>query len=270
MAGTGDKTMILHDRVAVITGAGRGIGKAIAEKMAAEGARVVVADREEGLARQTASELGETAFRVDIGDHRSIDALFAAVIAQFGRIDILVNNAGVGITKLVVDTDREEWERVIGINLTGSFLCCQQAARQMLGQRSGRIINIVSLSGQRGGVGRGAYGASKAGLEVLTKILAVELADYGINVNAIAPGPIMTEVARRMHTQETRDAYHRLTPLRRYGEADEIADAAVFLASDKATYITGHTLNVDGGFQAAGLMFEFDPEKSRSLKAGGE
>lgn len=262
--------MTLQDRVAVVTGSGRGIGKSIAERMAAEGARVVVADREESLAKQTASELKATAFTVDIGDPRSVDKLFAAVVDQFGRIDILVNNAGVGITKLVVDTALEDWERVIRINLTGSFLCCQHAARQMIRQKSGRIINIVSLSGQRGGVGRGAYGASKAGLEVLTRILAVELADYGINVNAIAPGPIMTEVARTMHTQETRDAYHRLTPMRRYGEPSEIADAAVFLASDKAAYITGHTLNVDGGFQAAGLMFEFDPKKSRSLGATGE
>lgn len=262
--------MRLQDRVAVVTGAGRGIGRAIAEKMAAQGARVVVADRDAASARQAAAALKATPMAVDIGDARSVEKFFSDVVEQFGRIDILVNNAGVGITKLVVDTALEEWERVVRINLTGSFLCCQQAARQMIRQRGGRIINIVSLSGQRGGVGRGAYGSSKAGLEVLTRILAVELADYGVNVNAIAPGPIMTEVARQMHTQETRDAYHRLTPLRRYGQPSEIGDAAVFLASDEATYITGHTLNVDGGFGAAGLMFEFDPNTSRSLGASGE
>jgi NAD(P)-dependent dehydrogenase (short-subunit alcohol dehydrogenase family) len=262
--------MRLKDRVAVITGAGRGIGRAIAEKMAAQGARVVVADREESLAKETAAALNATPIFVDIGDPRSIEDLFAAVVEQFGRLDILVNNAGIGITKLVVDTPLEDWERVIRINLTGSMLCCQHAARQMMRQKSGHIVNVVSLSGQRGGVGRGAYGASKAGLEVLTRILAVELADYGVNVNAIAPGPIMTEVARTMHTQETRDAYHRLIPLRRYGEPSEIGDAAVFLASDEATYITGHTLNVDGGFGAAGLMFEFDPKKSRALGASGD
>ncbi|MDQ2804515.1 MAG: 3-oxoacyl-ACP reductase FabG [Pseudomonadota bacterium] len=262
--------MRLQNRLAIVTGAGRGISKAIAAAMAAEGARVVVADRDEAGARQTASELKATPMPVDIGDPRSVETLFAAVVEQFGRIDILVNNAGVGITRLVVDTALEDWERVLRINLTGSFLCCQQAGRQMMRQKGGRIVNIASLSGQRGGVGRGAYGASKAGVEVLTRILAVELADYGINVNAIAPGPIMTEVAREMHTAETRDAYHRLTPQRRYGEPREIAAAAVFLASEESTYITGHTLNVDGGFQAAGLMFEFDPEKSRSLGSAGE
>jgi NAD(P)-dependent dehydrogenase (short-subunit alcohol dehydrogenase family) len=262
--------MRLQDRVAIVTGAGRGIGRAVAEKMAAQGARIVVADRDETLARETAADLNATPVVVDIGDPQSVEKLFSTVVQQFGGINILVNNAGVGITKLVVDTPLEDWERVIRTNLTGSFLCCQQAARQMMRQKSGRIINIVSLSGQRGGVGRGAYGASKAGLEVLTRILAVELADYGINVNAIAPGPIMTQVAREMHTQETRDAYHRLTPLRRYGEPSEIGDAAVFLASDEATYITGHTINVDGGFGAAGLMFEFDPKKSRSLGAAAE
>ena len=129
-----------------------------------------------------------------------------------------------------------------------------------MARRSGRIINIASLSGQRGGTGRAAYGASKAGLELLTRVMAVELAEHGINVNAIAPGPIETEMARRVHDEATRRAYGALTPQRRYGRPEEIADAAVFLASDESRYVTGHTLNVDGGFRAAGLMFELEGE----------
>ncbi len=195
-------------------------------------------------------------------------ALFEQAVLKLGRIDILVNNAGIGATRLVVDIELEEWERIIRINLTGAFLCSQQAARQMIRQgHGGKIVNIVSLSGRKGGVGRSACGASKAGLEVLNKIMAVEFADYGITVNAIAPGPILTETGKGMHTQETVDAYHRLIPQRRYGEPSEIAAAAVFLASDDASYITGHTLNVDGGFLAAGLMFPFDPGKNKPIGA---
>jgi NAD(P)-dependent dehydrogenase (short-subunit alcohol dehydrogenase family) len=264
--------MRLQDRVAVVTGAARGIGKAIATAMAAEGARVVIADRDEPTARRTADELSAScaiALPADVGDPGSIARLFDAVIERFGRIDVLVNNAGTGIARLMIDTGLEEWENILRINLTGAFLCSQRAAQQMIRQKSGRIVNIVSLSGQKGGVGRSAYGASKAGLEVLTKIMAVELADHGIRVNAIAPGPILTDVAREMHTQETRDAYHRLIPQRRYGEPREIAAAAVFLAADDSSYITGHTLNVDGGFLAAGLMFPYDPQKSRSLASSG-
>ena len=261
----------LQDRVALVTGSARGIGRAIAERMAAEGARVVISDRDVAAAQLTAHAIGPAAVAVacDVSDPAQITALFADIDRQFGRLDILVNNAGIGAVRLLLDTSLEEWERTIRINLTGAFLCSQQAARQMMRQHGGRIINIVSLSGQKGGVGRSAYGASKAGLEVLTKIMAVELAESGITVNAIAPGPIMTETGRGMHTEETIDAYHRLIPQRRYGEPAEIAAAAAFLASGDATYITGHTLNVDGGFLAAGLMFPFDPKRDKPVAAAG-
>lgn len=263
--------MKLDNRIALITGAARGIGRAIAERMAAEGAQVVVSDRDEAAAAATAAAIGPRAVALacDVADPAQIATLFAAVVERLGRLHILVNNAGIGATRLLVDTTLEEWERTIRINLTGAFLCSQLAARQMMRQQGGRIINIVSLSGQKGGVGRSAYGASKAGLDVLTKIMAVELAEFGITVNAIAPGPIMTETGRGMHTQETIDAYHRLIPQRRYGEPAEIAAAAAFLASDDALYITGHTLNVDGGFLAAGLMFPFDPERDRPVGKAG-
>lgn len=259
--------MRLEGRVAIVTGAGRGIGRAIAEAFAREGARVVLSDRDESVAAEAARDIGGSAIaiRADIAADDDVAALTRSVIERFGRIDILVNNAGIGATTLFLESTREEFERVVRINLTGTFLVGQAVARIMAAQGGGRIINIASLSGQKGGVGRSAYGASKAGVELLTKVMAVELAESGITVNAIAPGPILTEVSKVMHTVETREAYHRLVPQRRYGEPSEIADAAVFLASDDAAYVTGHTLNVDGGFLAAGLMFPFDPEKSRRL-----
>jgi 3-oxoacyl-[acyl-carrier protein] reductase len=259
--------MRLSGRTAVVTGAGRGIGLAVAEAYVREGANVVIVDRDANVANDAAERLGEKtlAIRADISIDEDVAAIVEKAIERFGTVDILVNNAGVGATTLFLESSREEFERVIRINLTGTFLVAQAIARIMAANGYGRIINIASLSGQKGGVGRSAYGASKAGVELLTKVMAVELAESGITVNNIAPGPILTEVSKVMHTVETREAYHRLVPQRRYGEPSEIADAAVFLASDEAAYITGHTLNVDGGFLAAGLMFPFDPKASKRL-----
>ncbi|MGX5851259.1 SDR family NAD(P)-dependent oxidoreductase [Mesorhizobium sp. PL10] len=259
--------MRLSGRTAVVTGAGRGIGLAVAEAYIREGANVVIVDRDSDVATEAAGRLGEKALavRADISVDEDIAAIVRNTIKRFGNVEILVNNAGVGATTLFLESSREEFERVVRINLTGTFLVAQAFARIMATKGYGRIINIASLSGQKGGVGRSAYGASKAGVELLTKVMAVELAESGITVNNIAPGPILTEVSKVMHTVETREAYHRLVPQRRYGEPSEIADAAVFLASDEAAYITGHTLNVDGGFLAAGLMFPFDPKASKRL-----
>jgi NAD(P)-dependent dehydrogenase (short-subunit alcohol dehydrogenase family) len=257
----------LEGSAAIVTGAAQGIGKAIAEAFANEGARVLIGDiNAEGAAR-TAAELtarGGTAVskRVDVANATGGEELAAHCVSEFGRVDILVNNAGIGANKRTLDFTLDEWERVIRINLTGAFLCAQAAARRMVEQRSGKIINIVSLSGQRGGIGRAAYGASKAGLELLTKVMAVELAELGVNVNAIVPGPIATDVGRAMHDRATVEAYHFLVPQRRYGEPREIADAAVFLASKDSDYVNGHSLNVDGGFQAAGLMYPLPSSRS--------
>ena len=253
--------MKLSGKVALITGSGQGIGKAIGAAYAREGASLVISDvieeRAQATARALAAEGGNvTHVRLDVADPASIEAAFCKVITLHGRLDVLVNNAGIGINAPFVDFKLAEFELSLRINLTGAFLCGQAAARQMLTQKSGKIINIVSLSGQRGGMGRAGYGASKAGLELLTKVMAVELAAHGINVNAIAPGPIDTELSRVVHAAGgTRDAYLFLTPQRRYGDPDEIAHAAVFLASDQSAYVNGHVLNVDGGFGAAGLMY---------------
>jgi NAD(P)-dependent dehydrogenase (short-subunit alcohol dehydrogenase family) len=250
--------MRLVDKHALITGGARGIGLAVAKAFAHEGARVTVADLDLDGAKTAAAGLGEQAMavHVDIGAPDSIAAMLQTAHAAYGPVDILVNNAGIGSNTPFLEMTLEEWERVLRVNLTGAFLVAQGAARQMAEMGGGRIVNIVSVSGQRGGDGRAAYGAAKAGLELLTKVMAVELAPFGITVNAIAPGPIETEMARFAHDEATRAAYSYLVPMSRYGTPEEIAEAVVFLASDESRYVTGHTLNVDGGFLAAGLMFK--------------
>ena len=247
--------------MALVTGAGRGIGRTIAVRFAREGASLVAADLDAKNAETTAAQIVRAGGRaqsraVDVGVEEQVEELVAATVRDWDRIDLLVNVAGVGLTRLFVNTTLEQWEHVLRVNLTGCFLCSRAVARVMSGRRSGKIINIASLSGQRGGTGRAAYGASKAGVSMLTKVMAVELARYGITVNEIAPGPVNTEMTAVTHDEATRNAYQRLIPMGRYAERGEIADAAVFLASSEADFITGQTLNVDGGFGAAGLLFD--------------
>lgn len=251
--------MRLKDKIALVTGGARGIGLACARAFAREGAAVVIADVNGDGARASADEIAKTGARtlalaVNVADPASVQAMVAAVIEKFGRIDILMNNAGVGGNTPFLETSLEDWNRIVSINLTGAFLVAQGVAREMTKSGGGKIVNIASLSGQRGANGRAAYGSAKAALELLTKVMAVELAPHNINVNNIAPGAIETEMAKFAHDAATRAAYNYLIPMTRYGTPDEIADAAVFLCSDEARYVHGHTLNVDGGFREAGLQ----------------
>jgi NAD(P)-dependent dehydrogenase (short-subunit alcohol dehydrogenase family) len=251
----------VQGRTAIVTGAGRGVGAAIARALAREGASVLVGDIDHEAAHATAEALRNAggdaeALGADVGDPAGADALTQAALDRFGRVDILVNNAGIGLNKLFMNTTPEDIDRVMRVNVTGAMLCSQAALRVMLPRGYGRIVNIVSISAVVGNIGRTAYGASKAALLLMTKVMAVELGGQGVTVNAIAPGPIETEMAAAIHTAQTRQAFHARTPMHRYGTPDEIAAAAVFLASDQAGYVNGTTLTVDGGFAVAGLMPE--------------
>ena len=215
--------MRLEGKFAVVTGGARGIGFAIATALSREGAHVGVADVNAEGAQAIGPELMSqgyraAAFAVDVADPASISSMAAAALkTSGGRIDILVNNAGVGGNTPFLDTGFEEWNRIIGINLTGAFLVAQAIAREMVKTGGGKIVNIGSLSGQRGGNGRAAYGSAKAGLELLTKVMAVELAPHNINVNNVAPGVIETEMAKFAHDAATREAYNYLIPMARDG-----------------------------------------------------
>jgi 3-oxoacyl-[acyl-carrier protein] reductase len=248
----------LQDRVAIVTGAAKGIGRGIAERLSAEGAVVVVADLDDTKGREMAEALSaggsRAAFQhVDVSDPASVTAMVRTTIERFGRLDIQVSNAGITNRAAFLDYPLDDWNEVLRVNLTGCFLCGQAAARAMK-DKGGRIVNISSVSGQAGGMGRAAYGASKAGIINLTQTMAMELAPHGITVNAIAPGP--TQVERTAHGPAQREAFMRRMAIKRYGKPSDIAAAAAYLASDDADFVTGHVLNVDGGFHAAGVLFE--------------
>lgn len=249
----------LGGQVAVVTGGASGIGRATAQAMAEAGARVILADRDLEAAQDTAAAILADgglahALALDVASSSQCDRAIAETIADHGRIDILVHSAGVGIERAFLETSDEDWERLISIDLTGSFYCMRAAGRAMSAQGYGRIVVLSSTAGVAGGTGRAAYGAAKGGLIMLTKVLAVELAARGVTVNALAPGAIETELVARMHSPATRTNYTRSIPMDRYGTPEEVAHAALFLASPQASYVSGHVLAVDGGFLAAGVI----------------
>jgi 3-oxoacyl-[acyl-carrier protein] reductase len=243
----------LHDKVALVTGASQGIGRAASLVLAREGAKVAVAARS---SEKLASLVGEIeaaggeglAVAMDVADAGQVKAGVQQVVAKFGKLDILVNNAAITRDTLALRMKLEDWEAVLRTNLTGAHLCIQQALGVMIRQRSGRIINISSVVGQTGNAGQANYVASKAGLIGLTRAIAVEVASRNITVNAIAPGFIDTAMTASL-PQELRDKMKTLIPLGRIGSDQDVAAAIVFLASDEAGYITGQTLNVNGGLR---------------------
>lgn len=244
--------MSLSNQVAVVTGAGRGIGHAIALRLAQEGARVACVSRSLANAEKTAGEINAAgegrakAYAADVADLASVQAMAAQVLKDFERCDILVNNAGVTRDGLSMRMTGEDWDVVLDTNLKGAFQCMQAFQRQMLKQRSGRIVNISSVIGLIGNAGQANYAASKAGLFGLTKSMARELASRGITVNAIAPGFITTEMTAVL-PEEVKKGIMAQVPLGRFGRGEEIAGTVAFLAGPDAAYITGQTLTVDGG-----------------------
>jgi len=242
----------VSDKVVLVTGASRGIGRAIAEALAAAGAAVVLGARDQAKLAEAVDAIVSaggraSAVSLDVCHRESVDAALAAVLQRHGRIDGLVNNAGITRDNLLLRMKAEEWEAVLATNLTGVYHCTQAALRPMLKQRSGRIVNVTSVVGITGNAGQANYAASKAGVIGFTKSIAREVASRAITVNAVAPGFIDTEMTAAM-TDKAKEAVASSIPMGRVGKPEDVAGAALFLLSDAAAYVTGQVLGVDGGF----------------------
>jgi len=243
------------DKTAIVTGSARGIGLATTRALYAEGWRVVMVDRDEPELKSACESLDNQAvlpLSYDVSDPEQVNAMLADTLAHYGRLDALVNNAGVADFGPIGETDFARWRTVMATNLDGVFLCAQ-AAIPALKEPKGCIVNIASISGLRASTLRVAYGTSKAAVIQLTQQQAVELGEFGIRANSVAPGPVRTKLAMAVHTQDIIDAYHDAIPLNRYGREEGIANVIVFLCSERASYLTGQNIAVDGGFESTGV-----------------
>ena len=240
-------------KLAIVTGAARGIGLATAKLFSQNDYKVAIVDRDKNeLSNLSLANNLIKSFCYDISDFNKVDMMYQEILEWHDRVDVLVNNAGVADFGSIEMTDFNRWNEVMKTNLDGAFMCSQKAINYLKNTK-GSIINIASISGLRASTLRVAYGTSKAAIVQLTKQQAAELGEYGIRVNCVAPGPVKTKLAMAVHTQDIIDAYHDAIPLNRYGTEYEIANAIYFLASEKASYITGQILAVDGGFEATGV-----------------
>ena len=248
--------MSSNQQIAVITGAARGIGLTIAQRFNAEGYHAIIIDRDEELMQLCKTQLngndGYSFFLCDVSDPAQVKNTFDKITSQFSTINALVNNAGIAIFKPAGDVTFEDWRAVMATNLDGTFLC-SQACFPALRQAKGSIVNIASISGVRASTLRIAYGTSKAAVMHLTKQQAVEYGNQGVRVNAVAPGPVETDMAKLVHTADIRAFYNDAIPLARYGSKEEIANLVYFLCSPEASYINGQIIAADGGFDAAGI-----------------
>jgi len=241
----------LTGKVALVTGAAQGIGKAVALMLARNGADIVVSDVNVEKAQETSQEIQSLgrkalALKVDVSRPDDVDRMVQTIVEQLGKIDILINNAGIARDKLILRMTEEDWDAVLDVNLKGTFNCTKAVVRHMMKQRSGRIVNIASVVGEMGNAGQANYAASKAGVIGLTKTIAREFAQRGITVNAIAPGYIQTPMTDAL-PEKAKEELKRMIPMERLGQPEDVAQAALFLVSEASSYITGQVLNVNGG-----------------------